>query len=312
LRSSAVLRPPAFLFILCMLFGSASSDELPTPSKRLTLAPSPLPGLLEHLPKDDHGRRWELANVALEVLIETYRQALLDSTRDPARSNRARQKLARWQRATSALVTEFEYYRQQLLIGGDFSVFADARGQVFVTVEGQPLALTGAGRDDDRQVQAAIVERFCSFNDCPQVTDPAPPLDAAVPTGTWQIRQGQPPVFDVDPLLRCRFSDLSRRREKAIACRGAAIDIVRLEQALAAASAQNQPIEWDVLAASRRQQAGAVRLILNASGVFATLELDYLGRLDAAEWTRLVDHLRQRRAAESPPMFQTDGEALAR
>lgn len=306
------LRPAAFLLVLCVLIGSASSDDLPTPSTRLTLAPSPLPRLLEYLPQNDHGRRWELANVALEVLIETYRQALLDSTRDPARSNRARQKLARWQQATSALVTEFEYYRQQLLIGGAFNVFADSRGQVFVTVEGQPLALTGTGRDDDRQVQAAIVERFCSFNDCPQNTAPEPPIGASIPAGTWQIRQGQPPMFDVDPLLRCRFSDLSRRMEKATACRGAAIDIVRLEQALAGASAQNQPIDWDVLAASRRQQAGAVRLILNASGVFVTLELDYLGRLGGAEWKRLVEHLQLRRMTESPPRFQTDGEALAR
>lgn len=295
--------------LLCILLGSEAAD-LPTPSQRIELAPSPLPALLASIPGDDHGQRWELANVALEVLLEAYRETLLESTNEAPRTSKARAKLARWQRATRSMIEEVESRRQQLLIGSTFSVFADGRGQVFVTVDGNPLALTGFGRDDDRVVQTHILERYCAYNPCPEEAARPPAAEALLPAGHWQIDQGRPPLFNAGARLRCRFTDLTRREAKTRMCREVAAEMARLDKTLTAVAELGQPIDSRLIGASRRRQAGVLRLILNASGAFVTVDLPRLSELDEAEWTRLVEHLSDQATAEAPTPFVTDGDRL--
>jgi hypothetical protein len=285
------------------------AHEIPSPTRRVELAPPPLPALLAQLPTEDRGLRWELANIALEVLLDAYRETLLASTEETPRSNKARTKLWRWQHATRSLIEEIEGHRQRLLVGPAFSVFADPRGQVFVTVDGFPLAVTGLGRNDDSVVQADIVERYCAYNHCPDEAAPAIPADDRLPVGGWQIQQGRPPVFNVGQRLQCRYRDLTQRARKALACREIAREIARLDRTLTAVTDKGETIDWQLLAASRRQSSDGTRLILNRSGAFITVGLPYLARLDEDVWVRVVDGLSMQGGTDTAALA-IDGEQL--
>jgi hypothetical protein len=269
--------------------------------------------LLKGLPADADGARWELANIALEVLVASYAKALRVSGREQPRSTSRQAKLARWQRATRELVASIDVARARLLVDTDFTIYADPQGQVIVTVAGQPLAVTGLGRDDDRLLGAAIVERYCAFNDCRQLLS----VDASRritrprrPAAQWRIVQARPPEFIVDGRMGCRFENLIDRYAKAEACHGAAQDLQRLRDALASAASLGQPIDWDLLSASRRPVAAGTLLILNATGAYVTVDLPFLRHLSEADWQGLGRRLADESAADSQALPVIDGDRL--
>ena len=282
----------ALLIVALALVGpTAMAAPLPPPSYQIAPPESRLARLLRSLPADATGARWELANIALEALYEVYASALRASMRESPRSVARRDKLRRWQAATRELMAGIQDARQRLLVGNDFSLLVDPQSQVIIAVEGRLLALTGLGRGDDHRLEQTVVERYCALNPCAFMLERDPPVPRASAFGHWEITQGLRPIYRIDGLLGCRFEDLSDRRIKSAACQGAANDLRQLRERLNAAVRRGQTIDWPLLAASRREAATGILLILNASGAYLTVELPYLARLDGDDWQRLIDWL---------------------
>lgn len=274
-----------------LLVTAVHATSLPPPTQQLTPQPSRLAELLDSLPEDAVNARWELTNIALEALFELYASALRTSMQETPQSPARRSKLSRWQRATRELMANIDNARQRLLMGNNFAIYIDPQSQVIITVEGQLLSLTGLERGDDRRLEQKVVERYCALNVCPFLTTEEGPTNRQALFGRWEIAQDQGPVYVVDDQLGCRFDGLADRHRKAAACQGAARDLRELRGLLAEADRQGQTLDWPLLAASRRDAALGLMLILNRSGTYLTADLPYLARLDQADWQKVIDWL---------------------
>jgi hypothetical protein len=289
----------------------AIATELPAPTERLRLEQSPLVVLLEAIPVDDRAARWELANLTLEVMGEAYREALQASLDErPSRPAR-RVKLARWQEATADLIRSIDQWRQRLLIGGAFTIYADKQGQIIVTVDGEPLLLAGLTHNDERMLESRIVDRYCAFNDCPEPRDAdTGHAAAALPAGDWLIHQDRRPSYRVGSLLHCRFDDLAERRRKASACRDIAQEILQLQRTLAAAGHHGAPVSWPLVTQSRQTTSEGLRLILNDQGTWLTVDLPRLAQLPDADWQSVIEKIAGDWQDERMPPLVLDGESL--
>jgi len=284
---------------------------LPGPGERLRLEASQLVALLASIPGDDHASRWELANLTLEVMGEAYREALQSSLEERPSQTSRRLKLARWQEATADLVRSINRRRQRLLIGGTFSIYADAQEQVIVTIDGEPMVLAGLSHRDERVLEARIIARFCSFNDCrvleQQGTEDAP---VEVPAGDWLIRQDRPPLYRVGAVLHCRFDTLDDRQRKAAACRDTARELLALRQSLVKAERQGVLVSWPLLGRSRKTTSEGLRLILDDRGTWLTLELPRLAQLPGDDWQLVIETVAGERQGRPTPPLVFDGESL--
>jgi hypothetical protein len=289
----------------------ATAAGLPAPTERLRLEQSPLIALLEVIPTDDRAARWELANLTLEVMGEAYREALQASLDERPSKPSRRVKLARWQEATADLIRSIDQWRQRLLVGGAFTIYADKQRQIIVIVDGEPLLLAGLTHNDERMLEARIVARYCAFNDCPELqeadTDPA---TVALPAGDWLIRQDRRPLYRIDPLLHCVFDDLAERRRKASACRDIAQEMLQLRRALAAAQDHGALVSWPLLSQSRQTTSEGLRLILNDQGTWLTVDLPRLAQLPDADWRSVIEKIAGESRDERLPPLVLDGELL--
>lgn len=181
--------------------------------------------------------------------------------------------------------------RERLLIGNDFSINVDPQSQVIIAVEGRLLAVTGLGHGDDRRLEQTILARFCALNPCGFLTEENTRDRRATAFGNWEIAQGLRPVYRVDGLLGCQFDDLTDRRLKAAACHGAAEELGELRERLDDAVRRGLRVDWSLLAASRRESATGLLLILNSSGAYLSIDMPYLARLEDTDWQRLIDWL---------------------
>jgi hypothetical protein len=305
---------PAFvhLYLAALLFAAPASAASPEPGKELQLTTAKLPLLLDAIPRDDRASRWELANLALEVMNETYREALDASTEERLTQQKRRQKLARWQNATLSLIRGLDERRQALLAGSDFSIYADAQQQIIVTVDGHPIVLAGLSRGDDRLVQNIVVERFCAFNACPsleaqETQAPEPPRIGA---SRWQIQQNRPPVFVVEGLLQCRFDDLQDRHRNMQLCQDTAREIARLRHTLATAKHRGTPIDWSIVATSRQVDDRGLRLLLDRQGTWVMLQLPTLANLSEMDWRAVIESSRAASEGGEATVTTLDGRQL--
>jgi hypothetical protein len=292
---------PTLLLAAVLSAGGSAADA----GRQLLAEPSRLPALVAALPPHDLGARWELANVALEVMIDAYATALDASTSEVLRSAERRQKLYRWQRGTLALLDTLDRLHERLLIGSAFAVFTDGRGRLHVIIDGQPIVFSGLGDGDDRLLEQRVVERFCRLVDCSGLLPPpeARPAPRQAPSGHWEISQRRAPVYVVDGVLRCGFDDLQDRSAHGRYCQALADDLVRLDEALEQARGDDVTIDWPTLAASRRVVDGRLRLDVNTSGDWLTLTLPALSTLDGPLWRMLLDSLRPDRGPGEAPLI---------
>jgi hypothetical protein len=289
----------------------AIATELPAPTDRLRLEQSPLVALLEAIPVDDRAARWEVANLTLEVMGEAYRDALRASLDERPSTPSRRVKLARWQGATADLIRSIDQWRQRLLVGGAFTIYADRQGQIIVTVDGEPLLLAGLAHNDERMLEGQIVERYCAFNDCPGLQEAdAHHATVELPAGDWLIRQDRRPLYRVGSLLHCLFDDLAERRRKASACRDTAQEILQLQHALAAARGHGALVSWPLVTRSRQTTSEGLRLILNDQGTWLTVDLPRLAQLPDADWLSVIEKIAGEWQNERMPPLVLDGESL--
>ncbi len=274
----------------------SANVETPAPQAVHRVAPEQagLATLVDSIDRDDYSLRWELAITALDVLLDVYHATLNDSAAERPSTGSRRAKLARWQVGTQGLVRRIESARLALLAGTGFDIYTDARKQILVLVEGQPIALTGLRSGDDRLIESTILQRFCAFSDCSAVQPATDATDSppGVTAGHWRIRQGRPPAFEINGKLRCTFAAIDRRQEKAAACVRAAQEVTELASALMQLGRQAVSIDWPALAKQPpRLVGGAAALVLNERGDYLNWELPMLARLSDSDWRNLVTTL---------------------
>lgn len=311
LQSAVKVCLPAAL-IFCFFPLTVAAASLPTPTNQLRPEPSRLVELVDGLAPDAYAARWELANISLDVLLSSYETALRNSTSETPSSPARKAKLYRWQRATQTLMASIEEARDRLLVDADFTIYADPQGQLILTVRGQPLSVTGLGRDDDRQLHDTIVHRYCTFNDCGDLLTRGSnaPVEQRLPTGHWQMTQAHRPRFKIDGLLECDFDGLTAREKKATACGELAKQINEVVDAIRAAGGRGVPVDWSLIAASRRPTDSATLLILNAAGDYLVLETPLIAQLPQAVWRTLLAHFAKRADDGLDTPYVIDGNLL--
>lgn len=273
--------------------------------------PSTLSQLALGVAGGDELRRFEFADALLAVLQETYAEELAASSREKASSEARRTKLRRWRAATQTMLQRFDDARLALGEGAEAVIIVDAQRQILLFIGEQSIAFSAPRPGEERRLEQEAVARFCAFNDCSDVQQP--PSDAetdAGASGTWTLRSGQPPAYDIGTTLRCVFRDLSVRADKQQACEEAAQDTAVLIKALRHISVDGQAIDWQRLAAQRSASGPDLSLYPLAYGSALRLTLPRLARLDDDAWRgfirQLADHLRDGRG----PVQVEQGERL--
>ena len=176
-----------------------------------------------------------------------------------------------------------------------FVLHVDAQQQLFIIIDGQPVAVTAPRPEAERDVEERVLAAFCRFNDCSVVNDQGTSRspDKRDLVGAWLLSQQAPPTFEVDDVLRCEFTDLMRREDKAAACRETAGELVELDQAIRTAADRGYRIDWEILAAHPPSSGGGGQVVVNAAGAFLEARTSMLARLPETDWRNLVEWLRR-------------------
>lgn len=241
------------------------------------------------------GERFDFASITLEVLRNAYAAALQRSFDERPQSAKRRRKLVRWQKATGELVGTLDAALTRLHAGARFQVHVDGREQVFIFVDGQPIAVAGPNPGADRQIERRVVSTFCSLHDCAILDTEEQRMQPVVDSraASWDLRQNHRPAFEIEARLRCEFSALDRRRDKALACRGLDAELELLIDALRQARRGGHTIDWETLAARADDTGADSALIINRRGSFLQLHLPLARRIDARDWRELVGWLQR-------------------
>lgn len=253
-----------------------------------------LAALARGLDRQDAHQRWAFAVVALDVLIDSYRDELRQAARELVREDRQQRKLARWQRGTQSLISGLDATRTRLIEGATFTLLVDQQQQIFVFVDGQPVAISGPSPRADRQIARRIVDSHCAHYDCLLITGMAPvqPRQTLRPAGTWAFHQNMRPTYELDGgRLACVFGDLSGRAAKARLCELLGEEIELLRDALAQARQQGHLADWQSLRQLSAADRARTSLRLNQAGAYLELDIPLLRSLADPDWHGLVDAL---------------------
>lgn len=283
-----LLRPAIGLACILLAGAVAGDSRL---AQRIHYQPPPLAVLASAVQHADSGIQWDFVNITLEVLFETYRNELNDAAGEHLRNASRRAKLARWQRATRDLVGRLEASRLRLLDGAGFSVLVDRQQQVLILIDGQPIAVTAPRPESERELGHRVIEQFCAYNDC-RMLESGATRSAAPASGLWVFDQYAPPGFEIDGVVRCQFTDLTQRAQKAKICRSTAEEIAEFAEALRIARDRGYRVDWERLAQTPPSRNGAGEVVVNTDGAFVQLSTHMLSRIDRKDWQRLVDWLR--------------------
>ena len=271
-----------------------AADQRP-PGARIQLQPPRLTALARALQDADPTTQWEFADIVLEAMLHSYDAELSDAARERLSTPARRNKLARWRQATAGVATQLEQARLRLSQGTPFVLHVDAQQQLFIIIDGQPVAVTAPRPEAERDVEERVLAAFCRFNDCSVVNDQGTSRspDKRDLVGAWLLSQQAPPTFEVDDVLRCEFTDLMRREDKAAACRETAGELVELDQAIRTAADRGYRIDWEILAAHPPSSGGGGQVVVNAAGAFLEARTSMLARLPETDWRNLVEWLRR-------------------
>lgn len=259
-------------------------------------APSVLAQLVGGLQTADATAQREFAVIAIEALLEAYRAAIQTAAQAAPKGAEPRQKLARWQRATAALVAALHRLREALDAGAQVGLDVDRQDQVLILVDAQVVLLSGPHVAADAAIERQVLERFCAFNDCAWLVGhtAGTATAAAEPVaGVWELRQSGRPSYGLDGRLQFEFDDLSDRDRKAAACYQAADELERLWTALQRAIDQGHSIDWRRLGQAPLAEGPDQTVVLNADGAYLRLPLPLLARVTAADWERILRWLRE-------------------
>jgi hypothetical protein len=124
------------------------------------------------------------------------------------------------------------------------------------------------------------------------------------------MTQAHRPRFIIDGQLECDFDGLAAREKKATACRELAEQINELVDAVRAVAGRGIPVDWSLIAASRRPTGTTTLLILNAAGDYLALETPLISKLPQEVWRTLMTHLAKRTDDGRDTPYIIDGNYL--
>jgi len=295
---------PAHALILCSLSlplswldvsGSKVVADDAQLAARVAAPADHLAALAQQVAQSDSTQQWDFVNIALDAQLDSYRRDLDDADVERPSDPKRRTKLARWRQATADLVAQLERSRLRLIDGASFSLFVDPQQQVFILIDGQPIALGATRPEAEQWLINQVIERYCAYNDCSRI-DAA--LQAAhqptqAESGGWLLQQHAPPAFEVTDDLRCQFGDIAQRAQKAKTCRRMADEILDLADAIELAQDHGYIVDWQWLMEAQPAHGDSGRVLINANGAYLRLPTHWLSGMDPDDWRRMVDWLQR-------------------
>lgn len=249
-------------------------------------------------------QQWDFADALLGVLQETYDDEL-DRAGEERPSDPARQaKLWRWRRATGQVAGQLRSARLRLGEGAALQLHVDPQDQVFLFIDGEPLAFSVPRPGTGTMIGQRVVDRYCAVNDCSQLgamTD-APPRPL-LPAGAWAIRPHGRPAYEIGDRVRCEFGDLESRSAKVTLCRTLAGEALGLLATLhSAIDERDIPIDWSALHLAGHPTDRVQRLVIDAQGRALSVQAPALTRLDPADRVALHRWLRHSADGSTAPL----------
>jgi hypothetical protein len=283
--------PLLLLLALGTAAGNAPSQPGIGPGGEVRLAPPALIRMARSMDGADPIERWDFADTLLDVLLEAYRNELLQSRSERLTDTGRAARLVRWQNATALVVDDLLAARRALGEGAMPTVQVDATGQLLLFVDRRPIVFSPPRPGTETALMDQALERYCARHDCaPFLADTAASEVYPTARGNWSLRQGAPPVYAIGDRLHCTFADLSRRAAKGASCEAAAIEVARLREAhRSGEQVQGVAVDWTWVACDTLHTTGTTyRHQTAAQGRYLRLSLPLLTRLSAADWRRLV------------------------
>jgi hypothetical protein len=281
--------PLLLLLALGTAAGNAPSQPGIGPGGEVRLAPPALIRMARSMDGADPIERWDFADTLLDVLLEAYRNELLQSRSERLTDTGRAARLVRWQNATALVVDDLLAARRALGEGAMPTVQVDATGQLLLFVDRRPIVFSPPRPGTETALMDQALERYCARHDCaPFLADTAASEVYPTARGNWSLRQGAPPVYAIGDRLHCTFADLSRRAAKGASCEAAAIEVARLREALRVALVQRVAIDWAWVGVNPPHHGPDTVIWLQAQGRHLRLSLPLMARLSAADWQRVV------------------------
>lgn len=266
--------------------------------------------LAESVAASDTATQTVFADTLLAVLIDAYQWELDQAAQERIRDPRRRARLYSWQTATLRLMGELSQARLQLSAGAPVEIHVDEQRQVLLFVEGRPIAFGASRPGGEGQLDAALVAQYCAYNDCAILAglQLRGQPEAGVPSGTWSMREGLAPAFEIDGIVRCHFANLERRRHKQQVCAALVGELTELHDTLDRYRQRGTPIAWDLLRRGRGMLEQDAHLRIDAAGTVIDVSIPHLARLGDDDWARLIDWLQRRgeRPADTLTLNDTD------
>ena len=238
----------------------------------------------------DAAVQWDFANIALDVLLESYRQELHSAATERASTSGRRAKLASWRAGTRDLISRLESSHARLADGATLGIQVDAQDQVLIVIEGLPVAVSALRPDTEQVIDEQILGRFCGYNDCSVLAGNSPLItNTPGDCGDLVLRQ-TPSDIRKWAAVPLRIYRHRRSAAKSEACSRAANEALQLAARLEQAKEQGYRIDWDLLANGSPADLANGRIVVNRDGAYIEMPTGTLWKLVRADWQRLAVH----------------------
>ncbi|HOP16957.1 MAG TPA: hypothetical protein PLX99_10110 [Gammaproteobacteria bacterium] len=279
-----------------LLHGACTAQDAPPeaqPVVRIQLHTARLAAVARQVRLSDATVQWDLANIALDVLLESYRQELQTAASEKASTAGRRAKLASWRSGTRELIARLEASHARLADGAALGIQVDARDQVLIVIDGQPIAISALRPDAEQAIDEQVLARFCGYNDCSVLTNdnPTNPRPTEAAAGAWNFAPNRPPTFEIGELIRCEFPGTDRRLEKSAACKLVAEEALQLAARLDQVREKGYRIDRALLSDITPTHLANGQIVVNRDGAFIDVPTRMLSRLDRADLQRLIEWL---------------------
>ena len=293
----------------------STAQDLPSEARSggpIELQPARLATVARQVSQADAAVQWDFANIALDLLLESYRQELHSAATERASTSGRRAKLASWRAGTRDLISRLESSHARLADGATLGIRVDAQDQVLIVIEGLPVAVSALRPDAEQLIDEQILGRFCGYNDCSVLAggSPSDHHHPGITAGTWYFAPNTPPTFESGQLFRCEFTDTGSRRQKSEACSRAANEALQLASRLEQAKERGYRIDWDLLANSWPADLANGRIVVNRDGAYIEMPTPTLWKLVRADWQRLVAWLPSTTDAQRTALVIRDATRL--
>jgi hypothetical protein len=285
----------------------------------IQLAPKPMAVLVAHLKDGGPGPKADLAWIAMTELIHSFETELDRAIEAPPSKPESRAKLRRWNAGTAGFVADLRARHAALERGASVALDTEPDGSLLVIVAGQPTVVSGPDIAHQRDLEARILESFCSIHPCPAPDESTDAPSGAEPSafapsllapevGVWSFGDHRSVRYETSDGLAFEFPDSGNRPAREMACRNLAAELRQLLRALHQARDAGHSIDWRRLRVEQPPQGEDPRIVVNRQGAYMILPVPLLARQPV-----LVDHARpwlEARMADRPYLLILPGDAV--